>query len=216
LQKIILSRQFNIRTIANIGLGTGNLLKIADSSSSVDFYELDPDVYTIADHFFTYIKDSDAQLNFYFGDGRKMLEQNPEQKYDLLTADAFVGDTIPSHLITREALSIYRNHLTPEGMLAFYVTSDYIEFGNIIAKSAFSLNADVCFKNEQLVFRDINLNFKWVIITWNHDVFKKIDGILNCQKLSPDQIERIRLWTDDYSSILPIIKYESLLDKRRE
>ena len=108
--------------IGVVGLGVGTLSAYGRSGDIVRFYELDPDVLKLSRRHFDYLNASAARLEFVIGDARLSLErelaQRAPQKFDVLAIDAFASDSIPVHLITREAIALYMQHLAPGGVLA--------------------------------------------------------------------------------------------------
>ena len=110
-----------------IGLGTGTLATYGAKGDIYRFYDINPAVIAVAQRDFTYLSDSDATIETALGDARLSLEREPPQKFDVLAIDAFSSDAIPVHLITAEALAIYRKHMKPGGVIAFHVTNRFLE-----------------------------------------------------------------------------------------
>ena len=110
----------------------------ASARQTVDFYELDPDVYFIANRYFTYLRDSRARINFILGDARRSLEENKMTRYDLLVVDAFGGDAVPFHLLTQEGVALYRRHLNSGGILLFHISNRYLGLKNVLARGGFA------------------------------------------------------------------------------
>jgi hypothetical protein len=94
-----------------VGLGAGALAAYGEAGDRFRFYEINPQVLTLARTEFTYLSDSQANVSVALGDARLVLEREPPQGYDALIIDAFSGDAIPIHLLTREAVQVYRKHL---------------------------------------------------------------------------------------------------------
>jgi len=101
------------RRVGVIGLGAGAIGAYARRGDVFRFYEIDPQVAAVAMMEFTFLNASPAQLEVILGDGRLSLAREPDQRFDLLAIDAFSGDSIPMHLITREAMEIYVRHIKP-------------------------------------------------------------------------------------------------------
>ncbi len=115
-----------------IGLGTGTLAVYGARGDVYRFYEINPDVITVAQRDFTYLRDSDATIELQLGDARLSLEREPAQQFDVLAIDAFSSDAIPVHLITSEALAIYRRHMKPGGIIAFHVTNRFLNLVPVV------------------------------------------------------------------------------------
>ena len=96
-----------------IGLGVGTLAAYGRQGDRYKFYEINPLVVQLANQEFSFLRDSEAKIDIVLGDGRLSLEQEPPQGFDVLVVDAFSGDSIPVHLLTREAFELYFRHLKP-------------------------------------------------------------------------------------------------------
>ncbi len=127
------------RNIGVIGLGAGTLAAYGRPGDDIRFYEINPAVPTIARNTFTYIRDSAAEVQIVEGDARTSLAREPPQHFDVLVVNAFSGDAIPIHLLTTEALALYRRHLTPKGILAFHISNRHVDLApaiGLLAESA--------------------------------------------------------------------------------
>ena len=126
------------RRVGVIGLGTGSLGCYSRPGDRWTFYELDPTVERIArdPRLFTYLRDCDGRLEVVRGDARLSLEQARPREYGLLVADAFSSDAIPTHLLTREALALYRRKLRPDGVLAFHISNRFLNLEPVLGELA--------------------------------------------------------------------------------
>jgi spermidine synthase len=124
-----------------IGLGVGTLAAYGRPGQRFTFFELDPAVVAIASNpaYFTYLKDSRADVKVVVGDGRLSTERMPDATFDLFVVDAFSSDMIPTHLVTREALALYARKVTPDGLIAFNVSSRWFDLAPVVAASAADL-----------------------------------------------------------------------------
>jgi spermidine synthase len=111
--KDILGDGKKTRNVAIIGLGVGTCAAYFNEKDSLTFYELDPVIVDIAKNHFTYWDDCEANKNIVTGDARLKLKQAPDDSYDTILVDAFSSDAIPTHLLTREALSLYKKKTGP-------------------------------------------------------------------------------------------------------
>jgi spermidine synthase len=100
------------------------------------FYEISPRVVDIARREFTFLHDSSAKIEVVLGDGRLSLEREPPRRYDVLGIDAFSGDSIPMHLVTREAMALYVKHIKPDGVIVFQATNRYIDLLPVVKRLA--------------------------------------------------------------------------------
>ena len=120
------------RNVAIIGLGVGTCAAYFQEGESLTFYELDPAIVNIAQSLFTYLDDCPADVRMVVGDARLQLEQAPDHSYDIIMVDAFSSDAIPTHLLTREALSLYDKKLAPQGTLVFHITNRYYDLAAVL------------------------------------------------------------------------------------
>jgi hypothetical protein len=123
-------------SVGVIGLGAGVLAAWMKPGDRLVFYEISPRVVDIARREFTFLADSAARTEIVLGDGRLSLEREPPRGYDVLGIDAFAGDSIPMHLITREAMALYVKHLKPDGVIVFQATNRYIDLLPVVKRLA--------------------------------------------------------------------------------
>ncbi|MFZ2987899.1 spermidine synthase, partial [Ideonella sp.] len=125
------------RRVGVIGLGVGTLAAWGQAGDDWRFYELNPHSQQIAEQQFSYLRDTPARHSVVLGDARLVLESElaagQPGRYDLLVVDAFSSDSIPVHLITREALALYRQHLAPGGIIAFHVSNLFLQLEPVVA-----------------------------------------------------------------------------------
>jgi hypothetical protein len=197
------------KRVGVIGLGAGTLTAYGQPGDKFTFYEINPAVEPIARNLFTYIRESAAQVNVIEGDARISLQNGPGQNYDVLAVDAFSGDAIPLHLLTREAMALYQRHLAPGGILAFHVSNQYLDLAPEIA-----LLADSAGMTAALVQSPPDEHIGAFVSTWVL-VTRRDAGSLGFFEqpelaYSAHPIHRqpgLRVWTDDYSSLLPILQW---------
>ncbi|HEX6690500.1 MAG TPA: fused MFS/spermidine synthase [Burkholderiales bacterium] len=124
LREISPKRPLNVGVI---GLGAGVIGAWMRPGDTLVFYEISPRVVDVAKREFTYLADTAARTELVMGDGRLSLEREPPRAYDVLGIDAFSGDSIPMHLVTREAMAIYVKHIKPDGVIVFQATNRFID-----------------------------------------------------------------------------------------
>jgi SAM-dependent methyltransferase len=192
------------RNIGVIGLGTGTLAAYGHRGDRIRFYEINPLVLPIAENLFTYLRDSRAEITFADGDARTSLTREDPQNFDVLAVDAFSGDAIPLHLLTIEAIALYKRHLAPDGILAFHVSNQYLNLGPEIAQLAIAANMQS--KLIESPGDDATGSYRstWVLLT-NSATFFTRPEIARAATDTPTT-PRLRPWTDDYSSLLPILQ----------
>jgi hypothetical protein len=134
------------KKIGVVGLGVGSLAAYVERGQEITFYEIDPNVQRVAEdtRYFTFLSDCEKRteqtgLRIVLGDGRLQLARNTD-RYDLLVLDAFSSDSVPVHLLTREALRLYLDHLSDAGILAFNISSKYLRLAPVLAELAADAN----------------------------------------------------------------------------
>ncbi len=123
-------------SVGVIGLGAGVLAAWMKPGDRLVFYEISPRVVDIAKREFTFLADTPARTEVVLGDGRLSLEREPPRGYDVLGIDAFSGDSVPMHLLTREAMAVYVKHLKPDGVIVFQATNRYIDLLPVVKRVA--------------------------------------------------------------------------------
>jgi predicted O-methyltransferase YrrM len=192
------------RSIGVIGLGTGTIAAYGRRGDRMRFYEINPAVEPIADHLFTYLRDSPAQITFAEGDARASLTRETPQHFDVLAIDAFSGDAIPLHLLTTQALTIYRKHLAPGGILAFHISNRHVDLEPAIAFLAHSVGMQARTVQSYADTGRGEFNATWVLVTDNA-AFLALPAVAGASR-PPEQRHGLRVWTDDYSSLLPLLR----------
>ncbi len=196
------------RRIGVIGLGAGTLAAYGRAGDVIRFYEINPLVIDIAEHLFTYTRDTAASVEIVPGDARLSLAAEPPQNFDVLVVDAFSGDSIPTHLLTREALTLYRRHLVPGGVLAFHISNQYLDLAPVLARLAASTQ-----DARPLIAREIDSAgvesrgesiASWVLLTDRAGFFDQ--PMLGRARPIPT-LPQVKLWTDEYSSLLPVLHW---------
>lgn len=192
------------RRIGVIGLGTGTVAAYGHQGDQIRFYEINPQVEPIARNLFTYLRDSPAAITVVPGDARTSLASEPPQNFDVLAVDAFSGDAIPLHLLTTQALQLYLHHMAPRGILAFHVSNQYLDLAPELALLAQSANLTA--RNVITGSNQARGEFRaeWILMTKDSSFFdrEEIATLADPIYIKP----HLRLWTDDYSSLLPVLQ----------
>jgi len=195
------------KRVGVIGLGTGTVAAYGNPGDVIRFYEINPLVERLARHWFTFLHDSRAQTDVVIGDARLSLASESPQHFNVIVVDAFSGDAIPVHLLTREALALYRRHLQPDGVIAFHVSNQYIDLEPVVAGIASNAGLRAVsvhsHGDEQtgLYYSD------WILVTANQ-AFLNQPEIINNGFPTPLKVG-VRVWTDNYSSVFPLLKWQS-------
>jgi hypothetical protein len=192
------------RRIGVIGLGTGTVAAYGIPGDTIRFYEINPAVEDIASSSFTYLRDSPALVQIVPGDARVSLAAEPPQRYDVLIVDAFSGDAVPAHLMTVQALAIYRRHLAPAGILAFHISNNFLALAPVVEQLASNAGMQAVRVIDREDRTRLVLDSDWVLVTDNA-AFLANPAIMRARR-AINVPAGLRLWTDDYSSLFPLIK----------
>jgi len=187
-----------------IGLGAGTLAAYGRPGDRYKFYEINPLVARIANQEFSFLRDSEAKTEILLGDARLSLEQEPPQAFDVLAVDAFSSDSIPVHLLTRQAFELYFRHLKSGGVLAVHVSNQYLNLVPVVAGAANSLNKEAVIVNNEPDGPQGVYRATWILVG-NRENFLGRLQIEKAGRLLTASNPRV-LWTDDYSSLLRILK----------
>ena len=189
------------KRVAVVGLGTGTLAAFAEHSDEIAFAEISPVVIGLAEQYFTYLSDArdrGARVTVRSGDGRLLLERDAAGPLDLLVLDAFSGDAVPVHLLTREAFALYRRRLGPDGVLAVNVTNHNVDLLPVLAATATELGVDLRVVRstpdpDRAVFASA-----WAMLFFGDAV--RVGDV----PAAPTPV----VWTDERSSLLPVLKWK--------
>jgi len=188
-----------------IGLGTGTLAAYGRKGDTYRFYDINPQVVEVARRDFTFLSDSAATIEIALGDARLNLEREPPQDFDLLAVDAFSSDSIPVHLITREALAVYLRHVKPDGIVAFHVSNRFLELVPVVARLAREHAVHAAVVYEQSGEEDNRTHSDWVLVSRDPKALQRKE-IETAGAEAPEEREHWRTWTDDYSNLVQILK----------
>ena len=203
-------------SVALIGLGAGTLANYARPADAYDFYEINPAAVRIAQEWFDNLSTCKAgEQNILLGDARLRMEQLPKDKlYDVIVLDAFTGGSVPIHLLTREAFQIYRDHLKPDGHIAINITNAYLNLYPIVKAQAEVLGMAHRHKYQAVdEVRNVRINLHFIMThdqaylkaypSVNRDIRDDQGRVL---RQEPVDQPGLRLWTDQFSSIAPIVR----------
>jgi spermidine synthase len=214
------------RRIGIIGVGVGALAGYGRSGDQIVFYEIDPEVISVAldSGHFDYVERSRAEIEVILGDGRLSLEKELKdlgsRQFDVLIMDAFSSDAIPVHLLTREAFGVYVQHLRSDGLLAVQASNRHLRLSPLISR----LGASVGLHSLQVQNRNVagysSGQSKWVLLARNASEIDRLEEKFRARMryagVSEPEVTPFRparadleagpLWTDDYSNILSVLK----------
>ncbi len=191
---VLLSRKdTGPRRVGLVGLGAGALASYGRVGDVFRFYEINPLVVGMATGYFTYLSDSQARVEVVLGASRVMLSREADQQFDVLVVDAFTGDSVPVHLLTREAMAIYFRHLKPGGVLALHLSNLHLD----LTKVAVALGREMNWRTT-VISTPANRQLDSVGAVW-----VLMDRRPNESGPQPGPG---LLWTDEHSSLLQVLR----------
>lgn len=197
--------------IGVVGLGVGTLSAYGRAGDTVRFYELDPDVLALARSHFSYLGSSPARLEFAIGDARLSLERElaagAAQKYDVLAIDAFSSDSIPVHLITREAIQLYMKHLAPDGILAIHISNRFLDLKPVLANIAAELGLAARLVTDSPADDQPGSHTDWVLLAASSAAFSHAQ-LAEAQTIAPAPQHSI--WSDQFNNLFDVLKTRPL------
>lgn len=190
-----------------LGTGMGILAAYAKPGHYYRFYEINPEVIRLAREHFTFLEELDRQgidYDIILGDARLALEREEPQQFDVLSLDAFSGDSIPMHLVTKEAFEMYLRHLKPDGVIVAHVTNTYLNLTPVLERVGEECGLKLtriatAQDQDQLYF-----GTDYVMLTRNDDFLSAHPP----QLPSDSQDIDVPLWTDAYHNLFQILKNE--------
>ncbi|MBK7929817.1 MAG: fused MFS/spermidine synthase [Bryobacterales bacterium] len=191
------------RRIGLIGLGVGVLAAYAKPDDNLRFYEINPLVVDYARTRFRFLSDCPAPYDIVLGDGRMALERERPNHFDLLVVDAFSGDSIPVHLLSREALQLYLTHLQPGGVLAMHVSNLHLRLAPVVEGVGRTLGL-----HSRLIAAPRNGDplqspSEWVLLSRHEEIFSQPALRSTARTLIASTH---RPWTDDYNNLLQVLR----------
>lgn len=195
---------FEPRRLGAVGLGAGSIAMFSSPERPIDFYELDPDVVKIAEKYFWYLSLAPGPVKNIVGDARVSIANSGGTMYDMIIVDAFGADSVPVHLINKDGFELYRRHLTERGGIVLHIPSRYFNLKPVIANVAKELNAYALYKS--CLQDGLTMETTWAVMTWDKGRYETL-VTQGWVPMHADQFKPMRVWTDDYSTTLPIIMF---------
>lgn len=186
-----------------IGLGTGTIAAWGSKGDVYRFYDINPAVVEIANRDFTYLRDSEATIETPLGDARLSMEREPPQRFDLLAIDAFSSDAIPVHLMTYEALGIYRKHMKQGGTIAFHVTNRFLDLVPVVHKLAMAYGMYVV-RIDDGGEDGLASRSDWMLLSDRNDLLGREEIVAASTPIEPRN--DWELWTDDFNNLVRVLK----------
>jgi SAM-dependent methyltransferase len=201
------------KRVGVIGLGAGSLAGYGRRGERWTFYEIDPAVKEIAEdpRYFTFLHDTAADVEVVMGDARLSLRRAPDGQYGMLVLDAYTSDTIPLHLITREALELYLRKLAPDGVLVFHISNRHLRLERVLGVLAQDAGLACVIQNESggdeaELLATGKISSKWMVMARHPETLSGLIGDQRWQRPPPHL--QARLWTDDYASVFSVFIWQ--------
>ena len=189
------------KRVGVVGLGIGTLSAYGNPGDYYRFYEINPDVIDLAERFFEYLRNCQAEWEIVEGDARISLENEPQQRFDVLVLDAFSSDAVPIHLLTREAFEIYLRHLEPDGVLAAHASNVHLDLRRVLAGHAETFGLEVVSVLSPEDRDHVTSKALWVLLS-------RELGVLELEAIQEGKLQRERrcvFWTDQRNSQFEIL-----------
>lgn len=204
-----MKRTSEVQQIAALGLGLGSINCYMAPSRRFHFYEIDKDMAEIAQDtkYFSYLSDCTKDYKIILGDARLKIAEAPDASYDLIFIDTFSSDSVPIHIITKEAFEIYLRKLKPNGIIAVHISNRYFDLRSPLAANVKELGLRAIYKTHTPAKRkgSFDAGTAYVIIGR-----EDIDLVEFVEKSSWGQLVAPRImqpWTDDYANIFPAFNF---------
>ena len=201
-----------LRRVGVAGLGIGTVAAYAEPGQEFVFFEIDPEVVRIARNpdWFTFLADCRGDVRVVVDDARLALAREPDASLDLLVVDAFTGDSVPTHLLTREALAVYGRVLASDGVVALHVSNKYLDFVPVVERLA----ADGGWMAVRGLDGDVPSEFarspsEWMALSRSLEVIKAIYASPTSDRWQwqPCAEEPSgRPWTDDHTAVAEALR----------
>jgi SAM-dependent methyltransferase len=193
------------RRVGILGLGCGTLAAYGRPGDTLTVYEINPQVVELARSRFTYLSSTPARVEVQVGDGRLLLEAERGPRFDILVMDAFSGDSVPVHLITREAFEAYFRLLQPDGILAVNISNKYLDLRPVMAAGAHALGkVALGYSFEPAEDDDLCYACTWALLMTPEAAAAWPELAAGATRLVPPA--GFRPWTDDFSNLFRIMK----------
>jgi spermidine synthase len=198
--------------VGGLGLGVGTVATYASEGDAYRFYEINPVVVRLAEGeggYFTFLSDSQADVTVVEGDARISLEQElaagEKQNFDVLVLDTFSSDSIPVHLVTKEAFALYLSQLAPDGVIAAHISNRHLDLRPVFWQLAQEFGLAIVQVNRPASSGDNGFPSEWILLA-RGPALLEIPAIKSHAISFEGYTTSIKLWTDDYSNLFQILK----------
>jgi len=206
IAQVFATRTGTATSVGAVGLGTGTLAAYAEPGQRWTFYEIDPEVERIArdTRYFTHLDSCGTRCRVVIGDARLSLQQRTDT-HDVIVLDAFSSDSIPIHLLTREAVQLYLSRLNPDGVLAIHISNNHLDLRPVVAGMVRDLRLAGRFQ-----FQDTSdmtsgkYGSQWTVLARSEAA---LGALATDDRWKPLRPTDKRTWTDDFSNIWSVLRW---------
>ncbi|NOT01082.1 MAG: fused MFS/spermidine synthase [Phycisphaerales bacterium] len=197
-----------LNRVGIVGLGAGAMATYVEPEQHFTFYEIDPSVARIArdPKLFTFLSDCRGKVDVVLGDGRLTLGDSPNGAFDLIMLDAFSSDSVPTHLLSREALAMYVDKLTRDGAIVFHISNGYLDLEPVMARLAGDAGLVALHRQDHVVggveHDDARMSSHFVIMARKEADLGELTGLATWPHLADEP--GAPLWTDQYCNIVDL------------
>lgn len=201
-----------LRRVAVVGLGTGTVSAYSRPDRHFTYYEIDPAVVDIATdpRYFTYLAGDQGTHDIVIGDARRSLAESPDDEFGMIVLDAFSSDSVPVHLLTREAVQLYLDKLTHDGLLVFNVSNRYLDLEPVVAAAAELEGLSGVLLSDAVVDQAAREQGKtpssWIVLARDRDSLAPFERSL-VPAVPLARRDGVAAWTDDYSNLFEILDW---------
>ncbi|WP_404310006.1 fused MFS/spermidine synthase [Neorhodopirellula lusitana] len=190
-----------------VGLGCGVLATYGREEDTMDLFEINSAVVDIAKEHFTFLRDCSSSVRHVLGDGRLLLEREDDAKYDLLVLDAFSSDAIPAHLLTLEAMQLYRSKLKPDGVLAIHLSNNHLDLVPLTHRLARHIGLDSREVRSQADEVTCTRSARWVIATARSETFWDDESMATAIEPTHEILDQAPFWTDQHHNLASVLNW---------
>ncbi len=187
-----------------VGLGAGTLAVYGRKGDSYRFYEINPQVIDVAQKEFSYLGSTPATVENLLGDARLTMEREPAQGYDVLAIDAFSSDSIPTHLMTQQAMGVYLKNMKADGVIAFHVTNRFLHLAPVVKRIADEHGLHTVLISDDPDETSDFAKTDWVLVSRSAQALAHPRIAGDAEAIG--EIPGLRLWTDSFNNLFKILK----------
>lgn len=198
-----------LKEVGIAGLGAGSIACYETPGEEFTFYEIDPVVVRIArdPRYFTFLRDCAPQARVVLGDARISLKSAPDHHFGMIIVDVFGGDSIPIHLLTRQAVQLYLSKLDAHGIIVIHISNRYLRLQDVVGNLANDAGLVAYLQEDKTTVGSGRIPSTWSFMARNNNDIGTLCTDPRWIALKPDP--RAKVWTDDYSSVLTVFNWAS-------